>query len=90
MINFNDDLITDIINSELERGGRSSFTTGLKTYSRCVTYCIVWCRRHKYVAHGQMDAETLEKDSGVYSGRYDILLATTIIEKASIFPMPTR
>ena len=52
VINFNDEVITDIINSELERGGQVFlFITGSKIFFPSMTYCSVWCPRRGYVWH---------------------------------------
>ena len=89
VINFNDEVITDIINSELERGGQVFFV-----HNRIEDLLSVYDILQRLVpearicvAHGQMEAEMLEKRIVEFiAGEYDILLATTIIENGIDIP----
>ncbi len=89
VINFNDDLITDIINSELERGGQVFFVHNRIEDILSVRDILqrLVPEAQICVAHGQMDAETLEKRIVEFiAGEHDILLATTIIENGIDIP----
>ncbi len=83
IIDFNEDIIRDAINYELERGGQVYFVHNrvedilavediLKRICPGVKTC---------VGHGQMDPKELEgKILDFMAGDYDILIATTIVE----------
>jgi len=89
VINFNDEVITDIINSELERGGQVFFV-----HNRIEDILSVYDILQRLVpeakicvAHGQMEPEMLEKRIVEFiAGEHDILLATTIIENGIDIP----
>ena len=83
IIDFNDDLIRDIINYELERGGQVYFVhnrvediLAVEDIIRRICPGIKTC-----VGHGQMDPKELEaKILDFMAGDYDILIATSIVE----------
>lgn len=89
IIDFNEDLIRDIINDELERGGQIFFVHNrvkdifeIEAILRRIVPGVRTC-----VAHGQMEPKVLEKKIIDYmEGDYDILLATTIIENGIDIP----
>lgn len=89
VINFEDDHIADIITRELERGGQVYFV-----HNKVEDILSVRDILHRIVpeaeicvAHGRMEAETLEKKVlDFVDGEYDILLATTIIENGIDIP----
>lgn len=89
IIDFNEELIRDIINDELERGGQIFFVHNrvhdiqeVEDILRRIVPGVRIC-----VAHGQMAPKVLENKILDYmSGDYDILLATTIIENGIDIP----
>lgn len=89
IIDFNEELIRDIINDELERGGQIFFVHNrvhdieeIEDILRRIVPGVRIC-----VAHGQMEPKVLEKKIlDFVSGDYDILLATTIIESGIDIP----
>lgn len=89
VINFNEDMIADIISHEMERGGQVYFV-----HNRVEDINSVRDILHKVcpeaeicVAHGQMDPKELEKKVlSFINGDYDILLSTTIIENGIDIP----
>lgn len=89
IIDFNEDLIRDIINYELERGGQIFFVhnrvediQSVDDIIRRIVPGIKTC-----VAHGQMEPGELEKKVlGFISGDFDMLISTTIIENGIDIP----
>ena len=89
VINFNEELIADILNQELERGGQVYFV-----HNKVEDILSVRDILHRIcpeaeicVAHGQMDPKELEKRVlSFMNGDYDILLSTTIIENGIDIP----
>jgi transcription-repair coupling factor (superfamily II helicase) len=89
IIDFDEELIRDIINDELERGGQIFFVHNrvhdiqeVEDILRRIVPGVRIC-----VAHGQMEPKVLEKKILEYmAGDYDILLATTIIESGIDIP----
>ncbi len=89
VINFNEDMIADIISHEMERGGQVYFV-----HNRVEDINAVRDILHKVcpeaeicVAHGQMDPKELERKVLAFiNGDYDILLSTTIIENGIDIP----
>lgn len=83
IIDFNEDLIRDVINYELERGGQIYFVhnrvediLAVEDIIRRICPGIKTC-----VGHGQMDPKELEsKILDFMAGDYDILIATSIVE----------
>ena len=83
IIDFNEDIIRDAINYELERGGQVYFVhnrvediLAVEDIIRRICPGIKTC-----VGHGQMDPKELEgKILDFMAGDYDILIATTIVE----------
>ncbi len=89
IIDFNEDIIKDAINSELERGGQIFFVHNrvedihavADILSRLVPNAKI-C-----IGHGQMDPLMLEKRIlDFIVGDYDILISTTIIENGIDIP----
>lgn len=89
IINFNEEFIRDIIESELERGGQIFFVHNRVEDIQSVDDII---RRicpgiRTCIAHGQMEPKVLEKKIMDYmAGDYDIMIATTIIENGIDIP----
>lgn len=89
VINFDEDVIADIINQEVERGGQVFFLhnkvediLAVKDIIQRICPDVNIC-----VAHGQMDPQTLErKILDFIDGDYQILLSTTIIENGIDIP----
>jgi len=89
VIHFSDDLISDIINHEMERGGQIFFV-----HNKVEDIMSVRDILHRIVpeadicvAHGQMEPEELEKRVVDFmNGEYDILLSTTIMENGIDIP----
>lgn len=89
IIDFNEDLIRDAINYELERGGQIYFVhnkvediLAVEDIIRRICPGIKTC-----VGHGQMDPKELEgKILDFMAGDYDILIATTIVENGIDIP----
>lgn len=89
IIDFNKDLIRDIINYEMERHGQVFFVhnkvediLSVEDIIRRLVPGIKTC-----VAHGQMEPGVLEKKIlDFMSGDYDILISTTIIENGIDIP----
>lgn len=89
IIDFNEDLIRDAINYELERGGQVYFVhnkvediLAVEDIIRRICPGIKTC-----VGHGQMDPKELEgKILDFMAGDYDILIATTIVENGIDIP----
>ena len=83
IIDFNEDIIRDAINYELERGGQVYFVhnrvediLAVEDIIRRICPGVKTC-----VGHGQMDPKELEgKILDFMAGDYDILIATTIVE----------
>ena len=83
IIDFNEDIIRDAINYELERGGQVYFVhnrvediLAVEDIIKRICPGIKTC-----VGHGQMDPKELEgKILDFMAGDYDILIATTIVE----------
>lgn len=89
VIHFQDDVIADIINHEMERGGQVFFV-----HNKVEDIMSVRDILHRIVpeadicvAHGQMEPEELEKRVVDFmNGEYDILLSTTIMENGIDIP----
>ncbi|MCF0164401.1 MAG: transcription-repair coupling factor [Bacteroidales bacterium] len=89
VIDFQDELIKEIIESEIERGGQVYFVHnrvddiyGIEGKIRSLCPDARTC-----VAHGQMDAKLLEnKIIEFIDGDYDVLISTTIIENGIDIP----
>lgn len=89
VINFSEDMIADIINQEMERGGQVYFV-----HNKVEDIMSVRDILHRLcpeaeicVAHGQMDPKELEKRVLAFiNGDYDILLSTTIVENGIDIP----
>ena len=89
VIHFEDDLIADIINRELERGGQVFFV-----HNRVEDILSIREILHRLVpeadicvAHGQMDPQELERRMlDFINGDYDILLSTSIMENGIDIP----
>lgn len=89
IIDFNEDVIRDIINAETGRGGQVFFVHNrvqdiydVEDIIRRIVPGVKTC-----VAHGQMEPKELENRIIEYmSGDYDILIATTIIENGIDIP----
>ena len=89
IIDFNEDIIRDAINYELERGGQVYFVhnkvediLAVEDIIRRICPGIKTC-----VGHGKMDPKELEgKILDFMAGDYDILIATTIVESGIDIP----
>ena len=89
IIDFNEEIIRDAINYELERGGQVYFVhnkvediLAVEDIIRRICPGIKTC-----VGHGKMDPKELEgKILDFMSGDYDILIATTIVENGIDIP----
>ena len=89
IIDFNEDLIRDIINEEIGRGGQVFFVHNrvqdiydVEDIIRRIVPGVKTC-----VAHGQMEPKVLENKIIEYmSGDYDVMIATTIIENGIDIP----
>lgn len=89
IIDFNQDLIKDIITNEVERGGQVYFVHNKVEDILAVENIIQRiCPGIKtVVGHGQMDPKELEeKILDFMAGDYDVLLATTIVENGIDIP----
>jgi len=86
---FSEEVIRDAINYEIDRGGQVFFV-----HNRVQNIVEVADMLHKFcpdvsvaIGHGQMDGPKLEKVMVEFiDGKYDILLATTIIESGLDIP----
>lgn len=89
IINFDEDIISDIISREIERGGQVYFV-----HNKVEDIVSVRDILHRIcpeaeicVAHGQMEPRELEaRVLNFINGEYDILLSTTIIENGIDIP----
>ena len=89
IIDFNEELIRDAINYELERGGQVYFVhnrvediLAVEDILRRICPGVKTC-----VGHGKMDPKELEgKILDFMAGDYDILIATTIVENGIDIP----
>ncbi|MCF0167260.1 MAG: transcription-repair coupling factor [Bacteroidales bacterium] len=89
IIDFKEDLIAEIINSEVERGGQVYFV-----HNRVEDILAIEGILHRIcpkirtiVAHGQTEPEELEnRILNFIDGDYDVLLSTTIIENGIDIP----
>ena len=89
IINFDGEMVKDIINHELDRGGQLFFVhnkieelPGIASILKGLVPDADIC-----IAHGQMEAKTLEdKVLDFMKGGYDILLCTTIISNGIDIP----
>lgn len=89
IIDFEEDLIRDILTNELERGGQIFFVhnkiediTAIEDIIRRICPGIKTC-----VAHGRMEPTEIEKKIlNFMSGDYDILISTTIVENGIDIP----
>lgn len=89
IIDFNEDLIRDIINYEIARGGQLFFVHNKIEDIQSVEDIIkrIVPNIRTCVAHGQMEADVLEKKILNYmDGDYDMLISTTIIENGIDIP----
>ena len=89
IIDFNEDLIRDSINFELERGGQVFFVHNRVEDIRSVEDIIRrLCPAAKIcTGHGQMDPASLERVVlDFMMGDYDIMIATTIVENGIDIP----
>lgn len=89
IIDFNEELIRDSINFELERGGQVFFVHNRVEDIRSVEDIIRrLCPAAKIcVGHGQMEPAALEKVVlDFMMGDYDIMIATTIVENGIDIP----
>ena len=89
IIDFNEDLIRDVINHEIERGGQVYFVHNRVEDILAVEDIITRiCPGIKTcVGHGKMDPKELEgKILDFMAGDYDILIATTIVESGIDIP----
>lgn len=89
IIHFDEEIISDIISREMERGGQIYFVHNKVediTSVRDILHRI--CPEAEIcVAHGQMEPRELEaKVLNFINGQYDILLSTTIIENGIDIP----
>lgn len=89
IIDFNEEVIRDILINELERGGQIFFVhnkiediLGIEDIIRRICPGIKTC-----VAHGRMEAAEIEKRVlNFMSGDYDVLISTTIVENGIDIP----
>ncbi|MBO7764477.1 MAG: transcription-repair coupling factor, partial [Bacteroidales bacterium] len=89
IIDFEEDVIRDILTSELERGGQIFFIhnkiediDGIEDIVRRICPGIKTC-----VAHGRMEPTEIEKKIlNFMAGDYDILISTTIVENGIDIP----
>lgn len=89
IINFDREYIAEIIQREIERGGQVYFVHNrIEDISRIEDTLHKICPQAEIcTAHGQMDAEVLEKKIlDFIAGDYDILLSTTIVENGIDIP----
>ncbi len=83
VIEFNEEVITEAIRRELDRGGQVFFVYNrVETIDRMANYLQQLIPEARIeIAHGQMNEDTLEEVMlGFYEGSADILICTTIIE----------
>ena len=86
---FNENIIRDAINYELDRGGQVFFVHNrVSNILEIENYIKKVCPTARtIVGHGQMDGPTLEKTMMDFiEGEYDVLVATTIIEAGLDIP----
>ncbi len=86
---FNENIIRDAINYEMDRGGQVFFVHNrVANILEIENYIKKICPTVKtIVAHGQMDGDHLEKTMMDFiEGEYDVLVATTIIEAGLDIP----
>lgn len=86
---FNENIIRDAINYELDRGGQVFFVHNrVANILEIENYIKKICPTVKtIVAHGQMDGDKLEQTMMEFiEGEYDVLVATTIIEAGLDIP----
>lgn len=86
---FNQDLIREAVESELERGGQMFFihnrVKDIYEYAAMIERLVPGCK--VAVAHGQMEGDHLEDIMIKFvEGDYDVLVATTIIESGLDIP----
>ena len=89
IIDFEEDVIRDILTAELERGGQIFFVhnkiediTAVEDIIRRICPGIKTC-----VAHGRMEAQEIEKKIlNFMDGDYDVLISTTIVENGIDIP----
>lgn len=89
IIDFNEDVIRDVITYEIERGGQIFFVHNkiedILSVEDIIKRLVPGIRT--CVAHGQMEPTLLEKKIlGYMEGDYDILISTTIIENGIDIP----
>ncbi|MBI4648163.1 MAG: transcription-repair coupling factor [Bacteroidia bacterium] len=86
---FNEDIIREAINYEIERGGQVFFVNNrIENICEIQTLLNKLCPKvSTVVAHGQMEGENLERIMlGFIAGQYDVLIATSIIENGLDIP----
>lgn len=89
VINFDDEVVADIINNELERGGQVFFVHNKVEDILSVKEILqrIVPEADICVAHGQMEPQELERKVLEFiNGDHDILLATTIVENGIDIP----
>jgi len=89
VINFDDEVVADIINQELERGGQVFFVHNKVEDIMSVKDILqrIVPEADICVAHGQMEPQELERKVLEFiNGDHDILLATTIVENGIDIP----
>lgn len=89
LIKEDDQTIQDAINKELKRGGQIFFVHNrVNDIDEVCSYISDLCPKAKIVVgHGQLNEKELEKRmSDFYSGKYNVLLSTTIIESGIDIP----
>ena len=89
IIDFNEDIIRDAINFELERGGQVFFVHNRVEDIRAIADIISrLCPDAKCcIGHGQMEPTVLERVIlDFMMGDYDVLIATTIVENGIDIP----
>ena len=86
---FNEDIIRDAINYEIDRGGQVFFVHNrVNNIEEVADMIRKFCPDVSVIiGHGQMDGNKLEKIMMDFiEGKYDVLLATTIIESGLDIP----
>ncbi len=89
VIDFNEDIIRDAINYEIERGGQVFFVHNRVEDIRSIEDIVRrLCPKAKTcVGHGQMEPSALEKTVlDFMMGDYDVMVATTIVENGIDIP----
>lgn len=89
IMQWNDDVLRDAISLELDRGGQLFIVTDkiseMERLQQKIQMLVPWIR--PAIAHGQMDSEVLEDVmEGFLERRFDVLIATKIIESGLDIP----